>query len=405
MQQPPPSPSTVTDQGRGKRKSYIAAQAAIQSFSENLESKEAESDYDDVAGGHDDDADYRADIRKRTEASPRRPPTTGQNCGKCARCRTPSCGACLPCQAASGADPGPSQPRALCVLRHCLVASGRLRKIGPALVSERNTTLAAKKAPVGPCPNYLGIKKSNEGTQIDFKDKDQLMALLGKKSSEEKGPNHPAKQHTASATAPDVPGVLHGRQTAPAPPQAVTVKLSGSALPTTFRIASPGAGHSTEGAYAAKKIYREILHQTESQLQRGVSIVPPAVRRPLPPSAARGGAATRLTGLKLSMAPTPFPCTVCKLRFPSRLTMLSHRTVNHPNVAAVAPNRVADQHRRPMFVLSPPKKRPAEVDEDGGEDVFQRDLQEALRQSRQDMKQQSGGGGRDRGSQEEVDKT
>ena len=58
-----------------------------------------------------------------------------------------------------------------------------------------------------------------------------------------------------------------------------------------------------------------------------------------------------------------------------------------------------------MFVLSPPKKRPAEVDEDGGEDVFQRDLQEALRQSRQDMKQQSGGGGRDRGSQEEVDKT
>jgi hypothetical protein len=36
-------------------------------------------------------------------------------------------------------------------------------------------------------------------------------------------------------------------------------------------------------------------------------------------------------------AGNPFPCTVCRMRFRTRLEMLGHRYSSHPNVAAVAP--------------------------------------------------------------------
>jgi hypothetical protein len=62
--------------------------------------------------------------------------------------------------------------------------------------------------------------------------------------------------------------------------------------------------------------------------------------------------------------------------------MLAHRTVSHPNVATVSPSGSYVGPRSPAKRL-PPLKDPEEEEED----IFQQDLQTALRQSRRDMKQ------------------
>jgi hypothetical protein len=86
-----------------------------------------------------------------------------------------------------------------------------------------------------------------------------------------------------------------------------------------------------------------------------------------------------------------FPCTVCRLRFRTRLEMIGHRSVyHHPSAAGVGPNSAggAGQRRPSEAVTSPPKRqRTKSAAEEEEEDVFQRDLQAALRQSRREMKQ------------------
>ncbi|MFO0003838.1 MAG: hypothetical protein ACK559_22185, partial [bacterium] len=98
-------------------------------------------------------------------------------------------------------------------------------------------------------------------------------------------------------------------------------------------------------------------------------------------------AAPRLTGLGLNT----FPCTVCRLRFRTRLEMIGHRSVYHQTSAAgVGPSSAgaAGQRRPSEAVTSPPKRqRTKSAAEEEEEDVFQRDLQAALRQSRREMKQ------------------
>jgi hypothetical protein len=352
---PDPSPPFAPAAGRTKRKSYIAAQAAIKNFGEILEAKDVDED-DVVVCEPDNDTSYRARLDRRRER--------GEPCGLCVRCLRPSCGSCPPCQR----NPGSLSTTAVaCVMRKCLRP-----------VRAKTRKLWSLAAPAGIL--------SEENKRIEFKTRDELMAFLNRGGGG---------------------GVSSAQTAAQAGPNA-SVSL-GNAYSNTLGIASSApsnkGGNLTFPHASVKSQCRPPNDANSSTVNRkAVDIFTVGPRsselNTTLPSATNnvrkvgGGAmgmsrppvafaAPRLSGPGLNT----FPCTVCRLRFRTRLEMIGHRSMYHPSAAGVGPNS-AGQRRPSEAVTSPPKRqRTKSAAEEEEEDVFQRDLQAALRQSRREMKQ------------------
>jgi hypothetical protein len=354
---PSPPPPFAPAAGRTKRKSYIAAQAAIKNFGEILEAKDLDED-DVVVCEPDNDTSYRARLDRRREGR-------GEPCGLCVRCLRPSCGSCPACQRA----PGSLSATVACVMRKCLrPVRAKTRKLW---------SLAAPAA----------VSSSEENKKIEFKTRDELMAFLNRGAS---------STQTAAQAGPNASVFL------------------GNAFSNARGIASSapsnkgGTGNHTFPHASVKSQCRPPNDTNSSTINRKpVDIFTVGSRslelnQPLPSATNNvrkvGGGATGMSrppaafaGPRLSVPGlNTFPCTVCRLRFRTRLEMIGHRSVYHPSAAGVGSHSVggAGQRRPSEAVTSPPKRqRTKSAAEEEEEDVFQRDLQAALRQSRREMKQ------------------
>jgi hypothetical protein len=356
---PSPPPPFAPTAGRTKRKSYIAAQAAIKNFGEILEAKDVDED-DIVVCEPDNDTSYRARLDRRRER--------GQPCGQCVRCLRPSCGSCAPCQRA----PGGLSATVACVMRKCLrPVRAKTRKLW---------SLAAPAAIL-----------SEENKKIEFKTRDELMAFLNRgggggasstQTAAQAGPNASISLGSAFSNtrgiASSAPNNKGGNHTFPhssaksqcRPPNDTSSNTVNRKPVDIFTVGSRSS---------------ELNHHTLPNATNNVRKVGGGATGMSRPPAAF--AAPRLSGLGLNT----FPCTVCRLRFRTRLEMIGHRSVYHnPAAAGVGPNSAggAGQRRPSEAVTSPPKRqRTKSAAEEEEEDVFQRDLQAALRQSRREMKQ------------------
>jgi hypothetical protein len=342
----PPPPPFAAAAGRTKRKSYIAAQAAIKNFGEILEAKGIDED-DVVVCEPDNDTSYRARLdRRRGER--------GEPCGQCVRCLRPSCGSCPPCQR----NPGSLSATVACVMRKCLrPVRAKTRKLW---------SLAAPAA----------VSSSEENKKIEFKTRDELMAFLNRGGDGCVSSAQTAAQAGPNASVSIGNAFSNARGIASSAPNNKGGNL-------TFPHTNPSTVNRKPVDVFTVAPRPSELNHTLPNATNNVRKVGGATGMSRPPAAF---AAPRLTGLGLNT----FPCTVCRLRFRTRLEMIGHRSVYHNTSAAgVGPNSVsgAGQRRPSEAVTSPPKRqRTKSAAEEEEEDVFQRDLQAALRQSRRDMK-------------------
>ncbi len=356
-----PSPNLSTSPfaptaGRTKRKSYIAAQAAIKNFGEILEAKDVDED-DVVVCEPDNDTSYRARLDRRREGR-------GEPCGLCVRCLRPSCGSCPPCQR----NPGSLSASVACVMRKCLrPLRAKTRKLW---------SLAAPAAIL-----------SEENKKIEFKTRDELMTFLNRgggggvssaQTVAQAGPNASIsignQFSNTRGIASSAPHNKVGNLTFPH----ASVKSQGRPPNDTNTVHRKPVDIFTVGSRSS-----ELNHTLPSATNNVRKVGGGATGMSRPPAAF---AAPRLSVPGLNT----FPCTVCRLRFRTRLEMIGHRSMyHHPSAAGVGPNSVggAGQRRPSEAVTSPPKRqRTKSAAEDEEEDVFQRDLQAALRQSRREMK-------------------
>jgi hypothetical protein len=356
---PSPPPPFAPTAGRTKRKSYIAAQAAIKNFGEILEAKDVDED-DVVVCELDNDTSYRARLDRRREGR-------GEPCGLCVRCLRPSCGSCPPCQRAPGSL---STTAVACVMRKCL---------RPVRAKTRKLWSLAAPAAIS----------SEENKKIEFKTRDQLMAFLNRGGSGGVSSAQTAAQASPNASISQGHAFSNTRGIASSAPNNKGGNHTFLHASMKSQCRPPNDANSSTVNRKAVDIFTvgprsSELNPTLPSATNNVRKVGEAAGMSRPPAAF---AAPRLTGLGLNT----FPCTVCRLRFRTRLEMIGHRSVyHHPAAAGVGPNSAggAGQRRPSEAVTSPPKRqRTKSAADEEEEDVFQRDLQAALRQSRREMKQ------------------